>query len=245
MNIVCLKWGDKFSHEHVNRLYRMVCKNFHDDFNFICHTENANGIDRNITIQPLPDYDLENWWWKLTLFQYSTKTPTMFLDLDVVIQNDITHFKDYAKINKLRMIKAYWKPWLENAKPDIKRQFDMNLNSSVLVWTGDLTEIWVQFIKDPDFYMLKYKGIDSYLCFDHTHKLNFFPREEIYSRAYGIDENDYWYTYETPGPEKLFFSESHNICIFNGWNRKRWHGKEDYDYILGDDGYDGFEHYWK
>ena len=246
MIISCVKWGDKFSHEHVNRLYRMCKKNMREEFIFACYTENPESIDKGIKIIPLDlSYDLENWWWKLCLFQEPTDKVNIFFDLDIVVQNDITHFKDYAKINKLRMIKAYWKPWLENAKPDIKRQFDMNLNSSVLVWTGDLTEIWVQFIKDPDFYMLKYKGIDSYLCFDHTHKLNFFPREEIYSRAYGIDENDYWYTYETPGPEKLFFSESHNICIFNGWNRKRWHGKEDYDYILGDDGYDGFEHYWK
>ena len=146
MNIICLKWGDKFSHEHVNRLYRMVCKNFHGDFNFICHTENANGIDRNVIIQPLPDYDLENWWWKLTLFQYPTKVPTLFLDLDVVIQKDITHMKDYAVKDMLYLIKAYWKPYeLES--------LDTNLNSSIMVWNGDCTDIWKKFEKDSDYYL--------------------------------------------------------------------------------------------
>ena len=59
MDVVCVKWGDKFSHEHVNRLYRMVCKNFHTDFRFVCHTDNPEGIHSDVHIIPLPDYDLE------------------------------------------------------------------------------------------------------------------------------------------------------------------------------------------
>ena len=53
MNIICLKWGDKFNHVHVNRLYKMVCKNYKDDFNFICYTENSSHIDKNIEIRNL------------------------------------------------------------------------------------------------------------------------------------------------------------------------------------------------
>jgi len=246
MIISCVKWGDKFSHEHVNRLYKMCVKNIRDPFTFVCHTENPDQIHPDVKIQPLDlSLDLEVWWWKLTLFQNVTDEVNIFFDLDVVIQKDVTHLQSYVEKDKLRMIKAYWKPWLENPQPDPQRQFDMNLNSSVLVWTGDLTEIWKQFIEDPDYYLLKYKGIDSYLCFDHSSKLNFFPRGEIYSRLYGIDESDYWYTYgSTPGPEKHYYSNNHNICIFNGWKRKRWGGKPENDFILDDEGYDGFEHYW-
>jgi len=245
MIISCVKWGDKFSHEHVNRLYKMVCKNFSEDFTFVCHTENPQGIHPDIKIHPLDlSLDLEVWWWKLTLFQTVTDQVNIFFDLDVVIQHDITHLKDYAENDKLMMIKAYWKPWLEDAEANPKRQFDMNLNSSVLVWTGDLTKIWEQFIDEPEYYLLKYKGIDSYLCFDHTEKLNFFPRGEIYSRAYGVDENDYWYTPGSAGPEKMFISEDHNICIFNGWRRRRWYDREGHDFILDDDGYQGYEKYW-
>jgi hypothetical protein len=245
MIISCVKWGDKFSHEHVNRLYHMCSKNIQDDFTFVCYTENPEKIHKDIVIQPLDlSHDLETWWWKLVLFENPTDDINLFFDLDVVIQNDITHLKKYVEKNKLMLIKAYWKPWLENPEPTIKRQFDMNLNSSVLLWTGDLTHIWKQFIADPEFYMMKYKGIDSHLCFDHSEALHFFPRGEIYSRAYGIDETDYWYTPGSPGPEKMFYSKSHNICIFNGWKRRRWYDREGHDYILGDDGYDGFEQYW-
>ena len=233
MNIICLKWGNKFSHEHVNRLYRMVCKNFHSDFNFICHTENANGIDRNVIIQPLPDYDLENWWWKLTLFQYPTKIPTLFLDLDVVIQNDITHMKDYAVEDMLYLIKAYWKPYALEA-------LDTNLNSSIMIWNGDCTDIWKKFYKDSDYYMLKYNGIDSYLDHDQSDKLLYLPKGEVYSRLYGIDENNYF----KAGYDEVnyFYEPNFNICIFNGWRRKtEWNGTK---YLLDDEGYNGFEQYY-
>ena len=245
MIISCIKWGDKFSHEHVNRLYKMVCKNMQCDFTFVCHTENAEGLHSDIEIQPLDlSLDLEVWWWKLTLFKNPTDEVNILFDLDNVIQKDITHLKDYAEQDKLMMIKAYWKPWLENVEPNPKRQFDMNLNSSVLIWKGDLTDIWNQFYEDIELYLMKYKGIDSYLCFDHSEKLNFLPRGEVYSRAYGIDENDYWYTPGSPGPEKHYYSEDHTICIFNGWKRRRWYDREGHDFILDDDGYVGYEKYW-
>ena len=228
MNIICLKWGDKFSHEHVNRLYRMVCKNFHGDFNFICHTENANGIDRNVIIQPLPDYDLENWWWKLTLFQYPTKVPTLFFDLDVVIQNDITHMKDYAVEDMLHLIKAYWKPYELEV-------LDTNLNSSVMIWNGDCTDIWQKFHKDSDYYMLKYNGIDSYLDHDQSDKLLYLPKGDVYSRLYGVDENNYFK--EGYDEVNYFYETDFNICIFNGWRRGT-------HFLLDDEGYNGFEKYW-
>ena len=239
MNIICLKWGDKFSHEHVNRLYRMVCKNFDGDFNFICHTENANGIDRNVIIQPLPDYDLDKWWWKLTLFQYPTKIPTLFLDLDVVIQNNITHLKDYIVEDMLCTVKCYWKPHVKNIAES--PHFDMNLNSSVMLWQGDLTNVWNTFYKDSDYYMVKYNGIDSFLFYDNPEILLWLNRGEVYSRLYGYDEDNNYIAGCNDIPE-YFSKPDYNICIFNGWKRKTlWPTDE---YLLDDEGYNGFAKYW-
>ena len=65
MKIVCIKYGDKFSFEHVNRLYRMVKKNFKEKFDFYCHTENSEKIYEDIKIVPLPkeweDYKTEDY----------------------------------------------------------------------------------------------------------------------------------------------------------------------------------------
>ena len=44
MKIICLKWGDKFSHEHVNRLYKMVCKNYKNDFGFYLNSKEVFAI---------------------------------------------------------------------------------------------------------------------------------------------------------------------------------------------------------
>jgi hypothetical protein len=227
----------------------MVCKNIDDEFTFVCHTENPENIHPDIQIIPLDlSLDLEVWWWKLILFQNVTDKVNIFFDLDIVIQHNITHLKDYAEQDKLRIVKAYWKPHLENAEKTIKNQFDMNINSSVLVWKGDLTEIWNIFIEDPEYFMMKYKGIDSYIYFDHNEKINFFPEGEIYSRLYGYDRENHWNTHMKPEPDELYYKEDYNICIFNGWMRRQYEGKGPdrfKRYLLNDEGYHGFEKYWQ
>ena len=86
MIISCVKWGNKFSHEHVNRLYTMVSNNIDIPFTFVCHTENSDNIHEDIQIKPLDtSLGLEKWWWKLTLFDQEPDQH-MFFDLDVVIQ---------------------------------------------------------------------------------------------------------------------------------------------------------------
>ena len=238
MKIICLKWGDKFSHEHVNRLYKMICKNYKDDFDFICYTENSSHIDKNIEIRDLDlSDDLEKWWWKLTLFKEIAHKPTMFLDLDVVIQNDITHYKNYVNENKIKTIKAYWKPHARNLPP-IEPGFNMDLNSSVILWKGDFRYIWNHFYDDADYYMCKYMGIDSYLYFNHNNTLKYFPRNEIYSRLHGLDENNYW-NYGQP-KRNLFYDKDYKICIFNKWKMDKVFGGAGID----DDAYIGFEKYW-
>ena len=241
MEIICLKWGDKFSHNHVNRLYKMVSKNYQDEFHFVCYTENKSQINKNIEIRPINlDYDLEKWWWKLTLFERASEKPRMFLDLDVVIQNDITHFKKYCRQDKICTVKAWWKPHARNCKPK-PPGYNMDLNSSVMIWKGDLTNVWKEFYDDYNYFLLKYKGIDSYLYFHHYEKLNFLSRGEVYSRLYGIDENNY----DRAGlsNHQKFRDDSYSICLFNGWR-----GKINGDtgkYALDDDDYIGFEEFWK
>lgn len=258
MNIICLKWGDKFSHEHVNRLYRMVCKNYHDDFTFICYTENSNSIHPDIVIRPLPDYDLENWWWKLILFENINDDTNIFFDLDVVIQNDITHFQNYAEDNKICVIRAYWKKFLYQkmdipvgeklpAKPLYKadRGYDMDMNSSIMIWKGDCTWAWNEFWKDPDLYIIKYNGIDSYLYYHYWENLNWLPKGEAYSRAYGVNEDLNWCKFK---PHDLgyryFYEPEYKVCIVNGWNKKTKGNIANSKFLIGDDAYCGLEHYW-
>ena len=245
MNIICLKWGNKFDHNHVNRLYKMVKKNFKKDFTFICYTENSLHINNEIEIKPLPlEYDLENWWWKLTLFKNPVKCKTIYFDLDIVIQNDISHLDQYCEKNKICTIKTYWKPHLFDKKPEPQSQYDHTLNSSVMLWNGSCVWAWKEFEKNLDYYMLKYKGIDSYLYIHHYNKLTWLPKGEVYSRLYGYDEKNFWNPYNPNDKVKYFYNKKFNICIFNGWKRKRLWDDPKEDYILDDNGYLGYEKYW-
>ena len=229
MIISCVKWGNKFSHEHVNRLYTMVSNNIDIPFTFVCHTENPDNIHEDIQIKPLDtSLGLENWWWKLTLFNQEPGQH-MFFDLDVVIQNNLQPIIDSIRPNKLCMIKAFWKDY------EIKGN-DMDHNSSVMAWSGDLSHIWNKFKEDIDHYTWAYNGIDGFL-YHEIKDINTFPEKLIYSRLFGVDK-DNCYTY---GDFKGYYGmPNYTVCIFNGWRRDKKHGK----YLLDNYGYRGMEHYW-
>ena len=43
-NILCMKWGTKYGPEYVNRLYGMVRRHLSGDFNFVCLTDDSQGV---------------------------------------------------------------------------------------------------------------------------------------------------------------------------------------------------------
>jgi len=100
VNIICMKWGDKFPATYVNRLYGMVVRNLSLPFRFVCFTENGKDIRDEVEIQPLPELDLpanapERGWRKLTVFKEGfggLNGKTLFLDLDVVIVGSLDNF---------------------------------------------------------------------------------------------------------------------------------------------------------
>jgi len=103
MNIICMKWGDKFSAEYVNRLYAMVYRNMKNSFRFVCFTDNSIGIRSEVEIQELPELELppesaERGWRKLTVFKKDfggLSGTALFLDLDVVIVGNLDVFITY------------------------------------------------------------------------------------------------------------------------------------------------------
>ena len=68
-NVVCIKWGDKFSADYVNKLYSMVQRNLSLKHRFICLTEDPADLNPNIEVFPLTRNDLEYCWNKLVLFE--------------------------------------------------------------------------------------------------------------------------------------------------------------------------------
>jgi len=115
--IFCMKWGTLYGPEYVNVLYNMVKRNLNLPFKMVCFTDNAAGISEDITCFPIPEIDLptnipERMWKKLTVFKetlYNLEGTALFLDLDVVIVDNIDSF--FQDKNPFMIIKDYRKQW--------------------------------------------------------------------------------------------------------------------------------------
>ncbi|HEY7885773.1 MAG TPA: glycosyltransferase [Cellvibrionaceae bacterium] len=119
VNILCVKWGNKYGPEYVNKLFSMVSRHLSLPFRFICLTDNPEGIKPGIDVKPIPsvgfeDFDLRKpWslnhgWLKVTSFAkplHDITGPTLFLDLDVVIVDNIDCFFEPA--GEFRVIKEW------------------------------------------------------------------------------------------------------------------------------------------
>lgn len=98
--ILCMKWGTKYGPEYVNRLYAMVRRHLRGEFRFVCLTDRSEGVRAEVECLPIPSLALppgipERGWTKLTTFEadlHGLRGTALFLDLDVVIVDDITPF---------------------------------------------------------------------------------------------------------------------------------------------------------
>jgi len=141
-NVVCLKYGDKYSAQYVNKLYNMVQRHTTGKCNFYCITENAVGLLPDIQIIPLPtQHGLQGWWYKPFVFsdQFPVNGKILFLDLDIVIIKNIDCFFDYAP-TKFGIIRDFTR----SMNPNWNRY-----NSSVFrLDSGTLPHVWDLLIRD-------------------------------------------------------------------------------------------------
>ena len=104
VNVVCMKWGTLYSAHYVNVLKAMVARHLSQPHRFVCFTDDPSGIQKDIETFPLPDvfvpkpYAISPWR-KLGMFAEplgDLKGKTLFLDLDVVIVDDLDPFFTYS-----------------------------------------------------------------------------------------------------------------------------------------------------
>ena len=102
VNVICMKWGEKYDSSYVNILYNMVDRNLKRPFRFVCFTDNKSGLSNSIESFDLPSLNLpkgipERGWMKLSTFAsnlHDLSGKTLFLDLDLVIIDNIDAFFD-------------------------------------------------------------------------------------------------------------------------------------------------------
>ena len=210
MNILCVKWGTKYSSEYVNKLYNMVLKNCNGQpFNFYCYTDNPSDLKSNIKTVNI-NSDLKDWWPKLDLLNIFNKDTNIFFDLDVIILNPLEKLFSV----KTRTFSVLYSQWKEGyLMPSVKEKFPTLYNSSIMKWEGNQGKIvYDYFQKNKEMILFKYQGIDRYL-FNEPVDVDLLPTSIAYSYWKGVR-----YGKDTT-PEKL--RNDYEVCILNHGSKQQ------------------------
>ena len=172
--ICCLKYGNKYDASYVNKLYKMVQKNCTLDYEFVCFTENAKGINENIRVEPLPTLPVVGWWFKPMFFNpdLGLKGTLLFLDLDMIIFRNIDKLFTY-KPGEFCVIRDFNRYLIKN--------YD-KFNSSVFrLNTGQHDQVYKDFIKNPKNITRRYHGDQDWIRKSIQSHYQYWPDEWIQS----------------------------------------------------------------
>lgn len=206
--VLCMKWGTKYGPEYVNRLYAMVRRHLRGDFRFVCLTDRDEGILPEVQCLPIPALDLppgipERGWTKLTTFEadlHGLQGTALFLDLDVVIVDDITPF--FEAPGEFLIIHDWKRPWRITGNSSVYR-FRLGVHADMLAY----------FRTHFEQVRAEVRNEQAYLS-DFLHKqgrLTYWPKEWCISWKYHCIPRfptNYW---RTPAP-----SAGTRIIIFHG-----------------------------
>lgn len=153
--VLCLKHGTKYSADYVNKIYNMVMRNCTLDVEFVCLTDDARDINPNVTILSLPDY-LHGWWCKPYMFSNDLplKGTILYMDLDIVIANNIDHLFLHEPNNWCTI-----RDFTRKMRPSWQKY-----NSSVIRFkSGQLAHFWEDFKSDQKTAERRWHGDQDWL----------------------------------------------------------------------------------
>lgn len=179
LNIVCIKWGTKFTSAHVNILYRAVKAHMNGvEHNFVCFTDNSENLDKGIDSRPLWN-DATNFklnYRKLKLYSHeileSLNYNIIYLDLDTVITGSLLPFSNLEK-------NTLWKSISSG-----KRKFVYN-TSFVRIVDDEFCSAWELFKENPEKLIHNSKVIDGWTGSDQAIISHLFGHTSQY-----VDESD-------------------------------------------------------
>lgn len=194
VNFICLKWGNKYGPEYVNRLYNSIEQLYSGSFSFCCFTDSSLGISNKVEIQDIDElrpnrsecFTIE----KIHLFDKMQGRNTL-LDLDILLLKDLSvYFKEY-QFSEPRFIKNHWMhmDYVELSILDGTNY----INSSIVTWKDDQLKYVLDFYNEHrDIIEFKYRDLDTFLFQTIRRTINFHPNDLVYSyNASEYEDHDY------------------------------------------------------
>lgn len=144
--------------------------------------------------------------------------PTLYLDLDVVVQKNIDGILDWiSQADDKLFIIDYDKLLLESW--DTTNLPRSSINSSLIGYiSGKHSDMFEHFDRDLDYYILKYQGMDRYLTHHHYSNTATFNVKDFYFRTKILDSRED-IVHEIKIPKKgiyVFHDPDKIFCVCNG-----------------------------
>lgn len=213
INFFTFKWGEKYGPEYVNRLYGALKRHVDVPFKLTCITDNTDGIHSDVE---LIDYTTFDPWdypkdriftrEKVVLMKRFTTGQNFWLDLDLLIQDNITDLVT-RKLSKPTFIWNYWN-WDKGSERAVLQWFGKGtqcfVNSSFVGWTDDCGEFLYDWINnDQERLFYTYKSLDKALFYQQWRKgtLDFWDRGLFYNYNFDV--------------EKFAYMDGYRASIFN------------------------------
>lgn len=185
----CLKVGEKYTSDHVNRLKEHIPE-------IICLTDDPGGLETEYTI--LPDLPLYGVWWKMLLFNFDYFPYGTFFDLDIEIKKPIDNV--FTAKDKMTLLKTDWEDLEDLSKKTIGDRYRYcSINSSVMSWNCNTKHIWDDFYSNHEKIMSLFNGIDTYLEHRHIKDLSFFDTGLVGSYRCNPDADVHIISYDGEG----------------------------------------------
>lgn len=205
VHVICLKWGDLYGPEYVNKLYRAVERNTTHSFDFTCFTDDFEDIDAEIACRNLPIKQLTGWWQKMYLFSndIAITDRILYFDLDTAIVGNIDKMLEFdGEFAILRDL------YVARRKPQAKEY-----GSGVMAWQGGWEfghNIWSEFWKNWEANSKTGGGDQKYLKRVIPHQLvtfwqDYMSPEQVIS--YKVHVRD------IPEPKNVLPNDARVVCF--------------------------------
>jgi len=162
--------------EHVYTLQKQITKFYNKPHRFFCLTDHDGLKCPIIKLK----HNWPGWWSKIEMFRFNFKDEVCFyFDLDTIILDDISNLVDYPH-NFTALNEA------------LTNRFTGNLGSGLLAWSGDKTNIYETFKRNPEHFMQNHPRGDQEFIQNIYPKFHTFQliSKNIYSYKFTLPDKD-------------------------------------------------------